>query len=457
MSHPLSANPKIFVHILKWTLLIIPVAVIVGSLNAFFLWALSFATQTRIANDWLLYLLPLAGLLIVFLYRNIGKNAEAGNNLIMDEIHQPGAGVPARMAPLVLITTVITHLFGGSAGREGTAVQIGGAATHSLAKLFKLNEQDKKFLLIAGVAAGFGAVFGTPLTGAIFALEVLAIGRIKYDAIIPALFAAILADFVCSSWGAHHTHYRIDFLEQFSFFSHAVNIDPLMMAKVIIAAIAFGLAGYLFGEITHALKDIFKATLKNPYLIVIVGGLIVIACVQLLGNHDYIGLGVYSSREGGVSIVSAFHEDGAYWYSWILKLLLTAITLASGYKGGEVTPLFFVGATLGNFMAWVLGVPVDLFAALGFLAVFAAATNTPLACTIMGIELFGAEYMLYFAIACYCAYYFSGHTGIYGSQRVAVPKLFDLDGAPKMNGKIASLRETHSSLLKKLANKLANR
>ncbi|MCW8996931.1 MAG: chloride channel protein, partial [Psychromonas sp.] len=320
-----------------------------------------------------------------------------------------------------------------------------------------LNEQDKKFILIAGVAAGFGAVFGTPLTGAIFALEVLAIGRIKYDAIIPALFAAVLADFVCSSWGAHHAHYRIDFLEQITFFSHSVKLDPLIMAKVIIAAIAFGLAGYLFGEITHALKDIFKATLKNPYLIVVVGGLIVIACVKLLGNYDYIGLGVYSSRAGGVSIMSAFHEGGAQWYSWIVKLLLTAVTLASGYKGGEVTPLFFVGATLGNFMAWLLGAPVDLFAALGFLAVFAAATNTPLACTIMGVELFGSEFMLYFAIACYSAYYFSGHTGIYGSQRVAVPKLFDLQGSPKMSGKIATFRETHSSLLKVIAKKLANK
>ena len=153
MSHPLSANPKIFVQIVKWTLLIIPVAMIVGSLNAFFLWSLSTATQTRIANDWLIYLLPFAGLVIVYLYRNLGKNAEGGNNLIMDEIHQPGAGIPTRMGPLVLITTVITHLFGGSAGREGTAVQIGAAATHTLAKLFNLNEQDKKLILISGVAA----------------------------------------------------------------------------------------------------------------------------------------------------------------------------------------------------------------------------------------------------------------------------------------------------------------
>lgn len=453
MAHPLSANPKIFVQILRWTLLIIPVAVIVGSLNAFFLWILNLATVTRIDNPWLIYLLPLAGIAIVYCYRNLGKNSEGGNNLIMDEIHEPGAGIPTRMGPLVLITTVITHLFGGSAGREGTAVQIGGATTHWLARLFKLNESDTRLILIAGVAAGFGAVFGTPLTGAIFALEVLAIGRLRYDAIIPALFAAILADVVCSAWGAHHTHYRIDFLENITLFEHAIKIDILMVAKIVLAAVAFGLAGYLFGELTHVFKDIFKATLKNPYLIVVVGGLIVIAAVHLIGNYDYIGLGVYSSRDGGVSILSAFTEGGAEWYSWLLKLLLTAITLAAGYKGGEVTPLFFVGATLGNTMAWVLGAPVDLFAALGFLAVFAAATNTPLACTIMGVELFGADHMLYFAIACYTAYYFSGHTGIYSSQRVAVPKLFDLGGAPTITHKLGELRETHSSLLKSLLKK----
>ena len=446
MPHPLSQHPKTLLHILRWMVLIIPVAVTVGSLNAFFLWILDLATTTRTAQPWLIYLLPVAGVVIVFLYRQLGKNSEAGNNLIMDEIHEPGAGIPLRMGPLVLVTTVLTHLFGGSAGREGTAVQIGGAATQGLARLFRLSPEDTRLMLIAGVAAGFGSIFGTPFTGAIFALEVLAIGRIKYDAIIPALFASLLADYVCTAWGAHHTHFRIDFIEQITLFKQAVPFDLLTLGKVGIAAIIFGLAGYLFAELTHSLKDLFKVTLKNPYLIVITGGLIVIAAVQLMGHQDYIGLGVYSTREGGVSIISAFQVGGAEWYSWLIKIVLTAITLAAGFKGGEVTPLFFVGATLGNTLAWVLGAPVDLFAALGFLAVFAAATNTPLACTIMGAELFGADYMVYFAIACFTAFYFSGHTGIYSSQRVAVPKLFDRQGAPHPQHKLGQIRETHSSL-----------
>lgn len=450
MPHPLQANHKVFLQLLRWMIIIIPVAVVVGSLNAFFLWLLDLATATRTGQPWLIYLLPIAGLGIVYTYRTLGKNSDAGNNLIIDEIHQPGAGVPLRMGPLVLISTVLTHLFGGSAGREGTAVQMGGAATQGLAKLFKLNPKDTRLILIAGVAAGFGSIFGTPFTGALFALEVLAIGRIKYDAIIPALFASLLADYICSAWGAHHSYFRIDFTEHITLFKQTLPFDLWMLGKVGIAAIIFGLVGYLFAELTHSLKDVFKATLKNPYLIVVVGGLIVIIAVQLLGHHDYIGLGIYASREGGVSIMSAFHEGGALWYSWIVKLLLTAITLAAGYKGGEVTPLFFVGATLGNFLAWVFNAPVDLFAALGFLAVFAAATNTPLACTIMGAELFGADYMVYFALACFTSYYFSGHTGIYTSQRVAVPKLFDPQGAPHASRKLGELRETHSSLLKSL-------
>ena len=450
MPHPLQHHPKTLFHILRWIVLIIPVALVVGSLNALFLWLLDWATVTRTDNQWLIYLLPLAGLLIVYLYRVLGKNSEAGNNLIMDEIHEPGAGVPLRMAPLVLFTTVITHLFGGSAGREGTAVQIGGAATQALVKFFRLSAEDTRIMLIAGVAAGFGSIFGTPFTGAIFALEVLAIGRIRYDAIMPALLASMLADFVCTAWGAHHTHYRIDFIEQITVFQHLAPFDPMMLLKVLVAAIAFGLVGYLFAEITHSLKDLFSLTLKNPYVIVVSGGLIIIAAVQLLGHQDYIGLGIHASQEGGVSIISAFQQGGAEWYSWLVKLLLTAITLAAGFKGGEVTPLFFIGATLGNTLAWIMGAPVDLFAAIGFLAVFAAATNTPLACTIMGAELFGANYLGYFAIACFVAFYFSGHTGIYSSQRVAVPKLFDHAPPPHpKHNKLGQIRDTHSSLFQR--------
>lgn len=408
----------------KWILIIIPFSLIVGSLMAFFLWSLKAATNFRIEHPWLLYFLPVAGVFIVWIYRISGKNAEKGNNLIMDEIYKPGGGVPFRMAPLVYIGTILTHLFGGSAGREGTAVQIGGSLSALWGKVLKLNERDTRILLIAGIAAGFGAVFGTPLTGAIFALEVLTIGRIQYDAIIPALIASILADVSCSAWGLGHTEYSILFIEHAKLFDSHINIDPLLMGKVIIACIAFGLAAYLFGELTHRIKEFFSSKIKNVYLIPLIGGTIVIGLTLLYGNQDYNGLGIYPSREGGVSILNAFNEGGATPYSWIQKLILTATTLGTGFKGGEVTPLFYVGSTLGNSLGELMDAPIDLFAGLGFIAVFAAATNTPLACTIMGIELFGADNILYYAIACFVAYYFSGHSGIYSSQKIAIPKLF---------------------------------
>lgn len=410
-------------HLLKWTALVIPVSLIVGSLVALFLWLLDQATQFRWQHEWLLFLLPLAGIAIHFLYKLWGKNSEAGNNLIMDEIHEPGGGVPARMAPLVLITTIITHLFGGSAGREGTAVQIGGSMANMLGRRFNLSKPDTRIILMTGIAAGFGAVFGTPITGAIFALEVLAIGRIKYDALIPCLIAAVFADIVCSAWGIHHTQYHILFNHSAASTIPFIHFDFLLLLKVIIAGIAFGLSGYLFATLTHTIKhraNHFIPTRK--WLIPVIGAFIIIALTYLLGTRDYLGLGVTSKDPGGISIVNAFKANGVTNFSWFWKLLFTAITLGTGFKGGEVTPLFFIGAALGNTLALYMGAPIDLFAGIGFIAVFAAATNTPLACTLMGIELFGTDNVLYFAVACFTAYYFSGHSGIYTSQRVAVAK-----------------------------------
>ncbi|WP_269522125.1 voltage-gated chloride channel family protein [Coraliomargarita parva] len=414
---------RIAVHVLRWTVLVLPVAVAVGCMVALFLWLLDVATQTREHHMWLLALLPLSGIFIYWLYSRFGKNSEAGNNLIMDEIHTPGGGIPFRMAPLVLATTVITHLFGGSAGREGTAVQIGGSMADYVAKKLGLKHEDKRILLMAGMAAGFGAVFGTPVTGAIFALEVLTIGRIKYDALIPCLAASLLADITCRSFPIHHTHYSIAFSDAGNFLPFPfIAFDLVMLVKVALAGACFGLASFLFAELSHGIKARAQQWIAVKWLIPVIGAALVLGISFLLGTSDYLGLGVTSANPDGVSIVNAFSEGGADPFSWFWKLLLTAITLSMGFKGGEVTPLFFIGATLGNSLALLMGAPVDLFAGLGFIAVFAGATNTPLACVMMGIELFGAANVVYYAVACFAAYYFSGHTGIYASQRVVVSK-----------------------------------
>lgn len=422
--------------VLRWTLLLVPMAGLVGSLCAAFLWSLDAATQARFDHPWLLYFLPLSGAAVAMLYQHTGKSVEAGNNLIVEQIHEPGGGVPLRMTPLVLVGTILTHMFGGSAGREGTAVQLGGSLASAIAKLCRLDRPSIRILLMAGVAAGFGAVFGTPLAGAIFALEVLAVGRIEYGAILPCLLAALVGDATCHAWGIRHTPYTI--VNTLAFHDEALA-QPLLLVRVAIAGIAFGLVGLVFAEANHALTGFLKRRIPYAPARAAVGGCVVIALVWIVGSRAYLGLGTWSGIPGDPTLIGFFTGPVDRW-SWALKMLFTVITLSAGFKGGEVTPLFFIGAALGNALAGPLGVPIDLFAGLGFVAVFAGAANTPLACTIMGIELFGAACAVPITIACFVAYICSGHNGIYLSQRIAVPKRTSRADVPA-----ATLREARAA------------
>lgn len=405
----------------KWFTILAALGLVVGSASAFFIWALDAVTLVRFAQPWLLYLLPVAGLGVGLLYHVYGKSAAAGNNLIIDEIHQPGAGVPRRMAPLILLGTLVTHLFGGSAGREGTAVQMGGSIAATFARHLKLGPESVRLLLMAGVAAGFGSVFGTPVAGAVFALEVLVVGRMQYDALVPCFFASVVADWTCHAWGIGHTHYHVA-LPQAGYMP-----DPLLLGKVVLAAVIFGLVSLLFAKFSHRLGDLFRLSIPRPQLRPVVGGILVIGLVFLAGTSDYLGLGVLAERPGSLTLPAMFTSTEVPASAWAWKLVFTVVTLAAGFKGGEVTPLFFIGAALGNSLAIVLGAPVDLFAAIGFVAIFAGATNTPIASTLLGMELFGAGNGLYLATACIVAYRCSGSQGIYLSQRILQPKFLPRD------------------------------
>jgi len=404
--------------VLRWALALMPMAMAVGTLCAAFLWSLDAATRARFDHPWLLFLLPLGGGTVGWLYHRLGRSVEGGNNLIVEQIHEPGGGVPLRMAPLIFLGTVVTHLLGGSAGREGTAVQLGGSLASAAARLFRLDAPSMRILLTAGIAAGFGAVFGTPLAGAVFALEVLAVGRAEYTALLPCLIAALVGDWTCHAWGIRHPIYPIHTpLEN----AGALLAEPLLLGKAAIAGIAFGLAGLVFAEANHTLGGWLKRAVPYSPARPVIGGLVVIGLVYLLGTRAYLGLGVWSAIPGDPTILGFFGTAIDPW-SWALKLLFTVVTLSAGYKGGEVTPLFFIGAALGNALSGLLHAPTGLFAGLGFVAVFAGAANTPLACTIMGVELFGGAYAVPVAVACFVAYLCSGHSGIYLSQRIAVPK-----------------------------------
>ncbi|MFN8028432.1 MAG: voltage-gated chloride channel family protein [Acidimicrobiia bacterium] len=396
---------KLLRHLAKWIVLGAMVGVLAGLSSAVFLEVLDWATDTRLDNPWLIALLPLGGLAVGLAYHYGGGRSSEGNNLILDEIHEPQAWVPRRMAPLVFVGTIITQLFGGSAGREGTAIQMSGSLSDGASRLLRLGPADRRLVLIAALSGGFGAVFGVPAAGTVFGLEVQSVGRMRYEALVPCLTASVIGDMVVRALGVHHAP-----------LPHVpgLDLDLATLGKVALAGLAFGLVGGLFSELTHGLKRAFTALVPWMPARPVLGGLIVIGMTLAVGSQTYNGLSL------GL-IGQSFAGDVSGW-SWLLKLLFTAVTLGAFFQGGEVTPLFVIGACLGAALAAPLGLPVVFLTALGFVAVFAGAANTPLTCTVMGVELFGAGSIVYFAVACIISYTFSSHRGIYGSQRVAVGK-----------------------------------
>ncbi len=395
-----------FSSIGKWVFLCSIVGVLSGITSSLFLVSLEWVTTLRDTHQWLLFLLPLGGLLIGFLYKKYDTDIAKGNNIILEEYEQPTQRVSFKLAPSILLSTLITHFFGGSAGREGTAVQMSASIADQFSRWISFSKNERKTLLIIGMSAGFASVFGTPVAGALFALEIVYFSKIAKNSFLLAIFTAFVAHFTVYFLGVQHTKY-VQILP--------VDISITHLLWIVLASVLFGLSALVFSKTIHFITKQCKIYIKNPIFRPFLGGVILVAFFQFDFFTQFMGLGI-------PSIQNAFLVKSGN-FDFALKLIFTAITLGFGFKGGEVTPLFFMGATLGSALSGFIPMPMAVLAAVGFVAVFAGATHTPIASTVMAMELFGFEIGFFAAIGCFVAYLFSGRMGIYSSQIVGGLKI----------------------------------
>lgn len=390
--------------LIKWIFLSVTTGLIVGAFSVAFAYAMNFVTGFRENHVYIHLLLPLAGLLIVWLYKICKKENEKGTNLVLTSISEED-DIPVTMAPLIFISTVLTHLFGGSAGREGAALQLGGSIANSYGKMFKLNAADKKVIIMCGMSAAFSALFGTPMAAAIFALEVVSVGIMYYGALLPAIFSALVASRFAAGMGIHPESFKVEGIPEFGVISGG---------KVIILAVVCAVVSILFCYILKKTSGLLKSKIENSYIRVVVGALAVIAVNLIFRTTDYMG--------AGVNVIERALEGDVVFYAFILKILLTAITLGAGFKGGEIVPTLFIGATLGSVLGNVLGLSNSFAGALGMTALFCGVTNCPITSLLISFELFGYKGVEYFLIAVSISYLMSGYSGLYGKQKIMYSK-----------------------------------
>lgn len=390
--------------LIRWIATSIFIGAVVGAVGTFFYHAMAFVTNCRTDNPWLIYLLPFAGLIIIFLYRFSGQYNNTGTNLILTAI-QSDNHISIKVAPLILVSTLITHLFGGSAGREGAALQIGGSLGDFFAHVFHFDEKDKKITIMCAMSACFSAVFGTPMAAAIFSMEVISVGIMHYSALVPCVVASLTASILARYFGALPETFSI---------TNIPALTPITAGQTILAAAAFAGISVIFCISLHLSEHYYKKYITNPYLRILAGGIIVIFLTLILHTTDYNG--------AGMPMIARCFEESVPSYSFILKIIFTAATLGAGFKGGEIVPSFFTGAALGCFIGPLLGLPSSLCAGCGMIGVFCGVTNSPISSLLIAFELFGFEGMPYYLITIAVCYMLSGYYGLYSSQRIIYSK-----------------------------------
>ncbi len=391
---------------IKWLICSAIIGITCGAVGTVFHYSVEYVTQFRSGHSWIIFLLPAAGLLIVFLYRAGGIKHDKGTNLVIGSIRNPEYNVPFRMAPLIFITTVITHLFGGSAGREGAALQIGGSLGASIGKLIKMDDNDKHIMTLCGMSAVFAALFGTPVTAALFSVEVISIGILYYSALVPCILSATISYAITEKFHITPTYFILNQVPEMSL---ATGI------RVIILSVAAAVLSILFCMSMQVIGKTFKKYLKNQYLRILVGGVLLVLLTLAVRCNDYNG--------AGMNIIEQAIHGTAKPEAFILKLLFTCITIGCGFRGGEIVPSFFIGATFGCTLGGWIGLDPGFGAAMGLVCLFCGVVNCPLASLVLSIELFGASGILLFAIGCSVSYMLSGYYSLYSEQKIIYSKL----------------------------------
>lgn len=404
IKHKIAHNAHRALVSVKWVIFAILVGTIVGLCGSAFYFGMSYVTFLRTAHPWLILLLPAGGLVIVGLYHLFHDEKDTGTNLVISAIHS-GDELPFRMAPLIFVSTLITHLFGGSAGREGAALQMGGSIGNALGRLFRFDEKDKHVMIMCGMSAAFSALFGTPMAAAIFPMEMVSVGVMYYIALVPCVISSLVAHGIAVSFGVSNELFLIGEVPAFGILSSV---------KISVLAILCALVSILFCVILHQTGHLYKKLFKNPYLRVFAGGCLIVLLTCLVGNQSYNGT--------GINIIENCINGTVRPEAFLLKMLFTALTLGAGYKGGEIVPSFFTGAAFGCLFGNLLGFSPTLCTAVGMTSVFCGVTNSPITSLLISFELFGYDGMPYFLLATAFSYMLSGYFGLYHSQKIVYSK-----------------------------------